>query len=68
MSLAEIIDELPKLSVQDRSVIWQQLEQSTEADVPASFRQSMKDIAEGRHVDMEKALRDVPPPYQSGTA
>ena len=65
MSLAEIIEELPKLSVQDRSVVWQRLEQITEADVPASFRQGMKDISEGRHVDMEQALRETPP--QSAT-
>ena len=61
MSLTEIIDELPKLSVQDRSVVWQRLEQITEADVPASFRQGMKDISEGRHVDMEQALSETPP-------
>ncbi len=61
MSLAEIIDELPKLSAQDRSVLWQQLEQIAEADVPAAFRQGMKDIAEGRHLDMEQALRETPP-------
>jgi predicted transcriptional regulator len=61
MSLAEIIDELPRLSVQDRSIVWQQLEQITEAEVPASFRQGMQDIAEGRHVDMEQALHEPPP-------
>ncbi len=61
MSLAEIIDELPKLTPQDRSVIWRQLEQITETDVPDSFRQGMKDIAEGRHVEMEQALNQVPP-------
>ena len=61
MSLTEIIDELPKLSVQDRSVVWQRLEQITEADVPASFRQGMKDISEGRHMDMEQALSEPPP-------
>ncbi|NJK93082.1 MAG: hypothetical protein HC904_15440 [Blastochloris sp.] len=60
MSLTEIIDELPKLSVQDRSVLWQRLEEITMADVPESFQQGMKDISEGRHVDMEQALREPP--------
>ncbi len=61
MSLAEIIEELPKLSVRDRSAVWQRLEEITEADVPASFRQGMKEITEGRHVDMDKALNEPPP-------
>jgi predicted transcriptional regulator len=60
MSLTEIIDELPKLSVQDRSILWQRLEEITMADVPESFQQGMKDIAAGRHVDMEQALREPP--------
>jgi hypothetical protein len=61
MSLTEIIDELPKLSVQDRSVLWQCLEEITMEDVPKSFQQGMKDLAEGRHVDMEQALREPSP-------
>jgi len=61
MSLAEIIEELPKLSVKDRSLVWEKLEEITEADVPASFQQGMMDLAQGRHVDMEKALFENPP-------
>ena len=60
MSLAEIIEELPKLSINERSVVWQRLEEITEADVPASFRQGMADLSAGRHVDMEKALSEPP--------
>jgi hypothetical protein len=30
-------------------------------DVPKSFQQGMKDLAEGRHVDMEQALREPSP-------
>lgn len=61
MSLSEIIEELPKLSVTERSVIWQRLEEITEADVPESFRQGMADIAAGRHVEMDQALTEPPP-------
>lgn len=61
MSLSEIIEELPKLSVKDRSLVWEKLEEITEADVPASFQQGMKDLAQGRHVEMEKALFENPP-------
>jgi hypothetical protein len=57
MSVAEILQELPKLSAKDRAAVWKKLGEITEADVPASFRRGMKDIAEGRHVVMER------PPY-----
>ena len=58
MSVAEILKELPKLSASDRAAVWKKLGEITEADVPASFRQGMRDIAEGRTVDMESALRE----------
>ncbi len=61
MSLTEIIEELPRLTVTERSVVWQELEAISDADVPESFRQGMADIAAGRHVDMEQALNKLPP-------
>jgi hypothetical protein len=61
VSVTEILKELPKLSASDRAAVWKKLGEITEADVPASFRQGMRDIAEGRTVDMESALREEPP-------
>jgi hypothetical protein len=61
MSVAEILKELPKLSVKDRAVVWNKLGEITEGEVPESFRQGMKEISEGRHVAMEAALREEPP-------
>lgn len=61
MSLTDIIEELPKLSVTERSLIWRRLQEIIEADVPDAFRQGMADIAAGRHVDMEQALSEPPP-------
>ena len=61
MSVTEILKQLPKLSASDRAAVWKKLGEITEADVPASFRQGMRDIAEGRTVDMESALREEPP-------
>ena len=61
MSVAEILKELPKLSPTDRAAVWKKLGEITEADVPATFRQGMRDIAEGLTVDMESALREEPP-------
>jgi hypothetical protein len=61
MSVTEIIKELPKLSATDRAAVWKKLGEITEADVPATFRQGMRDIAKGLTVDMESALREEPP-------
>jgi len=61
MSVTEILKELPKLSPTDRAAVWKKLGEITEADVPASFRQGMRDIAKGLTVDMESALREEPP-------
>ena len=59
--MTEILKELPKLSPTDRAAVWKKLGEITEADVPATFRQGMRDIAEGLTVDMESALREEPP-------
>ena len=61
MSVTEILKELPKLSPTDRAAVWKKLGEITEADVPATFRQGMRDIAKGLTVDMESALREEPP-------
>jgi len=61
MSVSEILNELPKLSTKDRAAVWKKLGEISEAEVPDSFRQGLKEIAEGRHVDMETALREEPP-------
>jgi hypothetical protein len=61
MSVTEILKELPKLSPTDRAAVWKKLGEITEADVPATFRQGMRDIAKGLTVDMESALRQEPP-------
>ena len=45
MSVTEILKELPKLSPTDRAAVWKKLGEITEADVPATFRQGMRDIA-----------------------
>ncbi|MFM8683608.1 MAG: hypothetical protein ACKOEG_07510 [Chthoniobacterales bacterium] len=60
MSLAEIIEELPKLSAEDRTAVWNKLAAITEADVPESFRRGMRDIAEGRVMEMEQAIYGSP--------
>ena len=60
MSLAEIIEELPRLSAEDRTIVWNKLAAITEADVPESFRRGMLDLAEGRVMEMEQVLYGSP--------
>jgi hypothetical protein len=54
MSVTEILKELPKLSPTDRAAVWKKLGEITEADVPATFRQGMRDIGEA----FQQALLD----------
>jgi len=61
MSVAEILNQLPKLSAKDRAAVWKKLGEISEAEVPSSFRQGLQEITEGRHVDMETVLREEPP-------
>lgn len=65
MSVVEIIEELPKLSLTERSIIWQKLEAITQAEVPDAFRLGMADIAAGRHVNMDQALSEAPPTHRT---
>lgn len=60
MSPAEIIEELPRLSAYDRTLVWQKLATISEADVPESFRRGMQDIAEGRVMDAQKIIHGEP--------
>ena len=60
MSLAEIVEEPPKLSAEDRTVVRNKLAAVTQADVPESFRRGMRGIAEGRLMEMEQAIYGSP--------
>lgn len=59
--MAQILKELPKLSAQDRAMVWDKLGEMSVGEVPESFRKGMKDRAEARHVAMEATLREEPP-------
>jgi hypothetical protein len=58
--LAEIIEELPRLSAHDRTLVWQKLATISGADVPESFRRGMQDIAEGRGMGAQKIIYGEP--------
>jgi hypothetical protein len=61
MSVQEVIAEIEALPKRERSLVVDYILKQEEAAVPESFRRGMTDALSGRGVDMETALREVPP-------
>jgi predicted transcriptional regulator len=61
MTVQAIIAELEALPEADRSKVFAHF-QDLELSIPESFKRGMHDAAAGRHVEMEQALGDAPPP------
>jgi hypothetical protein len=61
MSVQELIKELNALPLDQRMEVVDAVLNADDSWVPESFRQGMKDIEEGRVVDMETALYEKPP-------
>jgi hypothetical protein len=61
MSVDQIIKELKALPREQRLQVVDAVLSEDDSWVPESFRQGMKDIEEGRVVDMETALTQKPP-------
>jgi hypothetical protein len=63
MSAQEIIDQIKTLPSDERAKISAFVRQEDDAIVPESFKAGMKAACEGRFVDMERALHELPPPH-----
>lgn len=61
MSVDQLIQELKALPQDQRLQVFDAVLGEDDSWVPDSFRQGMKDIEEGRVVDMETALTQKPP-------
>ena len=62
MSVEQLIAEIKLLPQEQRmQVVDAVLAEADDSWVPESFKQGMKDIEEGRFLDMEKALYEKPP-------
>jgi predicted transcriptional regulator len=57
VSATEIIQQIQALPKPERTQVIEYVHQIEDAEIPDSFRQGMADIAAGRVVDMETALR-----------
>jgi predicted transcriptional regulator len=60
MSAEQLIEEYKALPAEQRQKVAEAI-LADDSWVPESFRQGMKDIEEGRVVDMETALTQKPP-------
>ncbi len=61
MSAQEVIAEIEALPRNERSLVVEYILKQEEAAVPESFRRGMSQALSGQGVDMETALREVPP-------
>jgi hypothetical protein len=60
VSAREIIDQIKVLPPRERAEV-ERFIQEDDSWIPESFKTGMKDIVEGRVVDMETALHEPPP-------
>jgi hypothetical protein len=61
MSVDQLIEELKALPQEQRMQVVDAVLSADDSWIPESFRQGMKDIEEGRVVDMDIALTQKPP-------
>lgn len=64
MSVTEILQEIDRLSKEERWKVVEHVNQLVEEDIPESFKRGMADAQAGRFVDMETALHQTPPSRQ----
>ena len=63
MSATEIIEQFKELPANERAQVTKYIVEHDDSWVPESFKEGMKAAAEGRFVDMEKALFETPPSH-----
>ncbi len=61
MNTAELTEQIVALPEEERARLIEQLHANAPAWIPASFREGMVDIAAGRVVELDEALRPPPP-------
>jgi predicted transcriptional regulator len=61
MSVDQLIKELKALPQDQRMLVVDAVLSEDDSWIPESFRQGMKDLEEGRVVDMKTALTQKPP-------
>ena len=62
MGVTDILHEIEALPAKDRQTLFEKLGTLTEADIPASFRESMAEAARGDLIDFDEALKELDRP------
>jgi hypothetical protein len=63
MSALEIIEQIKVLPAAERAKIAQFVMTEDDSWVPESFKEGMRAAADGRFIDMETVLKEIPPPH-----
>ncbi|HEY0551838.1 MAG TPA: hypothetical protein VGF13_19705 [Verrucomicrobiae bacterium] len=61
MSAKEVIQEIEALPEAERIAVLEYVQRKAAAQAPESFHRGMAQALTGRGVDMETALREIPP-------
>jgi hypothetical protein len=62
MTVETLLQEVRSLPISERARLFEELHRLEDASVPESFWRGMADCQAGRVMEMEEALRDLPPP------
>jgi hypothetical protein len=62
VSAQEIITQIKELPASERAQVAKFVLENDDSWIPEEFKEAMKDVEEGRLVDMETALHETPPP------
>lgn len=62
MGVAEILEEIKSLPAQQRWEILERTRQMLDAEIPESFRQGMREIAQDEVIDLDEALKELEQP------
>jgi predicted transcriptional regulator len=62
VSAQEIIEQIKSLPSTERAAVAKFVAEQDDSWIPDEFKEAMKDAEQGRCVDMETALSQVPPP------
>jgi hypothetical protein len=61
MGVSEILDEIKLLPAEQRWQIIQRTREMLGSEIPESFKQAMKEIAQGDVIELDEALQDLKP-------
>ena len=62
MGVSEILQEIKSLPTQERWEILERTREMLDAEIPESFKQGMREIANGEVIELDEALEELEQP------